>query len=203
MKNLLLLAALICFGGSAQAAPPRPYVAVFRVTPGAAPTKILAFQNTSTGQSVIVDRIEIANASTMTVTGGQAQYWVWGSTQVEHSVAAGKHYAYASALASAPTAITASTAPINVLFEGDSAALVGGNIVTALPLIRPLVVDSDDAATVNRADAWDSSEGRQAVAEPLVLPADSSRALVIEKRMGAASDFTAGSVIIRIFYWLR
>lgn len=208
MKHWMLLTALICFGSPAvQAAPPEPYVAVFRLTPGAAPTHVLAFQNISTGEAVVVDRIEIANASTMTVTGGQAQYWVYASTQLTHSATAGTHYKYGAALASAPTTIvSASTAPTAVLIEGDSAILTAAqrNALSGVaPLLAPLVVDSDDAATVNRLGVWDSFEGRQAQATPLTLPAGSNRALVIEKRMGAASDFTAGSVLIRIFYWRK
>lgn len=204
-KALFALAATLALSAPVHAtAAVVPYVNVVRVTPGAAPSKILAFQNTSTTNDVVIRRIEIANASTQTVSGGQAAYWVYLSTQLTHSAAASSFFAYGTALAAQPSYISVSTAPLLVQYEGDSAVLTGGGLTGVPPVINPLVVDNDDAATVNRSAVWyEESQTGNAPAGPLLLTKGSSRALVIEKRQGAASDFTAGSVEIRIFYTVK
>lgn len=187
---------------------PPAYVAVARITPGASPSRVFAFQNIDAGQDVIVRRIDITNSSTFTITGGLSQYWVYASTQLTHSLLTTvQNYKLDTALATAPAAIAASTAPTIVLFEGDSSTLTasqqGALSGVSLPIIRPLAVNDDDAATSSLTDGWGEDIQSGLASMPLVLPHNSKRALVIEKRQLGTTDFTAGSVTIRVFYSLR
>lgn len=185
----------------------KSYVAVVRISSvPASPARVFALQNTSTDQDVLVNRVEVANSSTMTVTGGLMQFWVYGSTAMAHSaLTTVQTYGYSGALVTAPTAVSASTAPINVQFDGDSgiltAAQQNGLSGTALPLIRPLIVNDNLAATGQTSDSW-STENPD-FGSPIILPKNSQRGLVIEKRQFGASDFSAGAVTIRVHYTLR
>jgi hypothetical protein len=212
-KNLVVLAALV---GLSLAAPsraravgtPPTYVTSVRVTPGAAPTHVLAFQNTSASLDVVVRRIEVVNASTQAVTGGAEQFWVYAATSVTHSAAAGTTASYGAALASQPSYLTVSTAPTSVQLEGDSGILTTAQrnaLSGALPIIAPLTVDGDESATPNmRQAAWQAEDqGGANPAGALILPAGANRAIVVEKRAGNSTDFTAGSYIIRVFYTVR
>lgn len=210
-RLLLALAGILLPAMPALAEPatqPPAYVAVVRVTPGASPTKILAFQNISAGEDIIVRRIDITNASTMTVTGGLEAFWIYAATVVTHSdLTTVQNYRLDTALAAAPAAISASTAPINVQYEGDSGVLTAAqqNALSgiAVPVIRPLAVNGDESATTSLSDGWGEDIQSGLVSMPLILAKGSKRALVIEKRQLGSSDFTAGSYNIRIFYSRR
>lgn len=213
-RLLLALAGILLPVMPALAEPavaPPAYVMVVRISSiPVSPARILAFQNVSTGQDVIVRRIDISNASTMTVTGGLMQFWVYASTSLVHSTTSTvQNYKLDTALAVAPAAITASTAPTIVLFENDTSTLTASSQAalsgTAVPLIRPLFVNTDETATTSLTDGWGEDIQSSLASMPLVLPHNSSRALVIEKRQLGSSDFsvTAGAVNIRVFYTLR
>ncbi len=182
------------------------YTAVVRLTPGASPAKVLAFQNTSASQDILVDHIEITNSSTMTVTGGLEQFWVYGSTSLTHSALTSvATYGYNGVLVAQPAAVVMSTAPLNVQYEGDTgiltAAQQGALSGVATPIIRPLAVNNDETATTSLSDGW-TAEALD-WARPIILPRNTQRALVFEKRQLGSSDFTAGSVTIRIHYTVQ
>lgn len=209
-KTLFTLAALLGLAAvSAHAATePKTYVTSVRVTPGAGPSHVLAFQNTSTGIDVIVRGVEVVNASTQAVTGGGEQFWVYASTQLTHSASAGTTASYGTALASAPSYLSVSTAPTGVLIEGDSGVLTASqrnDLAGKLPIIAPLFVDGDESATTTpRRAAWFAeSQDADSPAGPLVLGQSANRALVVEKRAGNSTDFAAGAYIIRVFYSVR
>lgn len=209
-KILLALAALLgpSMLTAGTGAPYLPgYVAVVRISSvPASPARILAFQNTSATQDVLVNRIDATSCSTMTVTSGLMQFWVYSSTQMTHSVATTvQTYGYRGALATAPAGVTASTAPTNVLFEGDSSTLTvaqqGALSGTSLPIIRPLAVNLDETATTSISDSWQHESPD--FGDALLLPHGGNRGLVIEKRQLAATDWSAGCVTFTIHYTLR
>lgn len=210
--KLLLLLALLGLAARAHAGPPQTYESVVRVTLPVVATSsaIYAFQNTSTDNDVLIRKIEISNASTMTVTGGTMQFWVYSSTSLTHSAAVTSNYSYIAALASQPSFVSVSTAPRNIQAEGDASILsVGGALSGVPPIIRPLYINNDEAATSLLYDSWserDESVGLGANkdgAQPLVLPANSQRAIVIQQKRLGTADFAAGSVLVRIFYTIR
>lgn len=216
-KILLALAALLAPLTPAAASnwPVSPvlpnYVTEAQITLGASnasPSKVFAFQNTASGQDVIIDRIEIINASTgVVVTSGLMQFWVYPSTSMTHSDTATSivTHGYAGANVTVPAAIVASTAPINVQYERDSGILTTAqqNALsgTSRPIIRPLVINDDETATLNLFDVWAAESPDYDL--PIVLPKGSNRGLVFEKRQVGATDFTAGTFIVRILYTVR
>lgn len=205
MKTLLVAAVLAVLGVSpVHAGPPETYVSVTRVTAGGALAKLLAFQNTSSASDVVVRKIEVSNASTVTVTGGIMQFWVYGSTSLTHSVTTtADAWTYSDVLGSAPSFISVSTAPSAIQIEGDSGILTtaaSNNLSGQMPLIRPLVVNNDEAATANLFDSWTSDA---VDARPIVLPAGANRALVFEQRQVGGTDYSAGSLFFRITYTLK
>lgn len=212
MKRYLL--ALLAFVGPLTPAIASPgtaslpsYTAVVRISSvPASPARILAFQNTSTNQDILVDRIEIANSSTMTVTSGVMAFWVYTSTSLTHSALTSvQTFGYNAALVAQPAAITMSTAPINVQFEGDTGILTAAqqNALsgTASPVIRPMAVNASNTATASLSDAWAAEQLDWT--HPIILPMKTQRALVFEKRQLADSDWSAGAVTIRIHYTVR
>jgi hypothetical protein len=205
VKHWLLAAALICFGSSAFAAPPPTYINTVRITPGASPARVLAFQNTSSTIDVVVRKIEVVSASTQTVTSGLEQFWVYASTQLTHSASAGRFDSYSAGFTTQPSYVTVSTAPLLVLFENDTSTLTAGQQAglsgTALPLIKPLTVNLDEGAAANFYDSWVSEDPSNN--SPLILPAGANRALVFEKRQKDGTDYSAGLVQIRIYYTVR
>jgi len=185
---------------------PNTRVRVVRITPGAAPLKVLAFQNTSTGEDIIIRKIEIVNSSTQAVTGGIMQFLVYTSTRITHSAAVTTgDYSYSAAPSvTQPASLTVSTAPIAVLVEGNTAADTEASIASMTgypPILRPFVVNSDEAATTNLVDSW--SEESPTLASPLVLPANSQRGIIIEKRQLGATDYAVGGITFRIVYTTR
>ena len=219
MKKLLLaqIGLLLGMAVSARASnwPVSPvlpnYVTEAQITLGASnasPSKVFAFQNTASGQDVIIDRIEVINASTgVAVTSGLMQFWVYPSTSMTHSDTATSivTHGYGAALAAVPAAVVASTAPLNVQYERDSGILTTAqqnNLTgTSLPIIRPLVINDDETATLNLFDVWAAEAPDYDL--PIVLPKGSNRGLVFEKRQVGATDYTAGTFIIRILYTVR
>lgn len=200
MKKLsLVVAALLACLAALAPAPARAdlyYVATATWTARGTGTKSVAFQNTSTSQSVEIVRIEVANAHDgAAVTSGYQQYWVYGSTQMTHGATSPtQNYALGTALASAPSAISFSTAPTGVLYELNTTAKA------AQPLIRPLIVNGDETATVQLSDVWSTplTDGL-----PIVLPAGASRGIVLEQRNLNATSYTAGVLQVNIYYRLR
>lgn len=206
-KTVFALVALLGLSLGAHAAPPAYRTTVVRVTPGASPAYVLAFQNTSSDIDVEVHRVVVSAASTMTVTSGAMQFWVYVSTSLTHSAAAGKYFSHESALASQPSYISASTAPLSVQLEGDSGILTAAqrhSVAGALPVIRPIHVNPDEGATGLFDDAsdlsTDSADSWTASGRPIKLPRGSNRAIVIEKRQLASSDFTDGQVYLKIVW---
>ena len=177
------------------------YVSNQRLTLPAAGSKIYAFQNTSATADVVVRKIEIVGASTQTVTGGLSQFLVYVSTKLVHSAAITDAKSYVTANASQPSHILVSSAPHTVQYEGNSAVLTVAQVnafAGVSPIIRPLIVNNDEAAAANFSDSW-SEESPNGVS-PLLLPAGASRAIVIEKRQQGSADFSDGSIFIRVFY---
>ena len=191
MKNMirrLLTAALLGSPVLALAAP-ADYTHTVTFTPGSAGAEVLGFQNVSDDQDVEIKRIEVSHASTMTVTGGLMQYWVFASTAMTHSDAAGYTHSYRAALASLPAAVNVSTAPTSVTFEEDC------------PLFRPFVVNNDETATAQFSDVWAyDAEGANG---PILLPKGSDRGIVFEQRRLGTADITAGTILVRILYTVR
>jgi len=213
MKNAIAALALLLglAVAPAKAAPPLTYESVVRVTLPVVATSsaIYALQNTGSND-VVIRRIEISNASTMTVTGGTMQFWVYTSTALTHSAAVTSAYSYTSALASQPSAISVSTAPRNIQAEGDSSILsTGGALSGVPPIIRPLYINNDEAATSLLYDSWGESEesiglgDRLEGPQPLLLPASANRAIVIQQKRLGTADFAAGSVLVRVTYTLK
>ena len=183
---------------------PHSYVSTARLTVAGSSVSLFAFQNTSSGVDVVIRKIEISNASTATVTGGTMQFWVYASTQITHSAAITTNYEYAAALIAQPSYISVSSAPTGVLYEGDSSTVTSAASALAgvPPIIRPLYVNNDETATTLLTDSWGADEALNA-AGPLVLNAGANRGIVINQKRLGTSDFTAGSVLIRIFYTTR
>lgn len=215
MKGLLIGALLgILPLGVAQAAPTATYKSCTRVTLAAIgiSSTVYSLQNTASsgGQDVLVRKIEISNASTMTVTGGLMQFWVYLSTSLSHSAAVTTAYSHTGALASQPSYVTVSTKPYNVQAEGDSGILsTGGGLSGVPPPVRPLYVNNDETATANLYDFWSEREESVGLGagkdgpQPIILPAGSQRALVIDKKRLGTADFTDGSLLICTTYTVR
>ncbi len=207
MKTLIAVVGLLFASAlSAQAGPPATYESVVRVTLPVIATSsaIYAFQNTSTGVDVVIRKIEVSNASTMTVAGGTMQFWVYASTALTHSAAVTRNYSYTSALVSQPSYVTVSTAPYAIQAEGDSSGLlVGGALSGVPPIIRPLYVNNDEAAVTLLSDSWSEREESLGEAQPFVLPAGANRGIVIQQKRLGVSDFLAGSVLVRVLYTTR
>jgi hypothetical protein len=204
MKKTLLTFILAFAAVCAHAGAPE-YVATVRLTPGASPSAMLAFQNTSSDLDVVVQKIEITNASTMSVTSGLMQFWVYGSTSMTHSqtLTAASAYTYNAALGAKPSYISLSSAPVLVIYEGDSSSRTAAqmNSLSGVvgPILRPLIVNADESAAANLYDSW-SNENPD---KPLILPHASNRGLVFVKRQLGSSDYTDGQVIFRIVYTVR
>jgi hypothetical protein len=200
---MLTIVAALFMAVSAHADTPTPRVAMVRVTPGAAPAKVLAFQNTSSTSDIVVRKIEIVNASTAAVTSGLMQFWVYGSTSVDHSETTTQDaYSYFAALDSQPSGLSISTKPASATYEGDSdilTAAAANNLSGSRPLLAPLIVNLDESAAANFSASWSQEQDGLF----LILPAGANRALVFEKRQLGSADYTDGQVIIRIFYTLR
>lgn len=208
MKNLIVLAALLLASAlPAKAAPPLTYESVVRVTLPVVATSsaVYAFQNTSTGVGIKIHKIEISNASTMTVTGGTMQFWVYASTALTHSAAVTSNYNLTSKLVSQPSYITVSTAPTAIQAEGDSSGLLTGGALSGVPpIIRPFYVNNDEAATTLLTDSWNEQSEmrgeRTAGPQPIILAPGDNRAIVIQQKRLGTADFAAGSIYIRVVY---
>jgi|CXWL01.1.fsa_nt_gi hypothetical protein len=195
-------AATVTSGGPLVSAP--TYVSVVRVTAtgsALAGTKLYAFQNTSATADVVIRKIEIANASTMTITGGTMQFWVYGSTQFSHSALITTGFSYSTAAASQPSFVKVSSAPLSVQYEGDAAVQVGGGLLGTPPIIRPLYINNDEAAVALLYDSW--SEESLGHSAPLLLPKATNRGIVIDQKRLGTTDFSDGAVYIRIFYTIH
>jgi hypothetical protein len=207
MKTLIAIVGLLLAGAlPAKAGPPATYESVVRVTLPVVATSsaIYAFQNTSTELDVVIRKIEISNVSTMTIAGGLAAYWVYTSTSLTHSAAVTSAYSLTAALASQPSFVSVSTAPRNIQAEGDASILsVGGALSGVPPIIRPLYVNNDEAATAQLVDSWSEREDSLGAAQPLVLPANSQRAIVIQQKRLGTADIAAGSLLVKVFYTTR
>jgi len=199
MNRLLvaLVAALaLCAPARAQFAAsytPYTYVAVATFTAPGTGKNAIAFQNTDPGRDVIVLKVEINNISNAAITGGLMQFWIMGSTVVTPGgTAQTGFYDFKNANIAAPSFVSLSTGPANVVYESN------GN---TFPLYRPLIINSDEAATANLMDSMQPNS--PAGASELILPHGSNRAIVLEQQQLGATNFTAGSIMARITYTLR
>ena len=182
----------------AETLPPTPltYVSVSTFTPSGALTTPWVFQNTDSALDVRILKLELASASTQTVTGGLMQFYLYASTSVTVStITPGTSQTYfydygkAAPSASAPSYITVSTAPSSPLYE------------SALPLYRPFVLNNDETATDHFFDSWDPTA--PANGAELLLPHGANRALVLEQHRLGTSDITAGVVLVRVLYSVK
>lgn len=196
MKKTLLLAALAALLGAGRAhaysAPytPQTYVSVSTFMPGAAGAKLWAFQNTSTTLDVRVLKLEVTGFSTGTVTGGLIQFRVYGSTAITHGgTSQVGFYDAQSALASAPSYVTVSTGPVNVALESP------------WPILRPLFVNNDEAATANLSDGY--TGWTPADAGELILLHNTQRGIVLEQRNMAATNIADGPLFVRVVYTVK
>lgn len=194
MKKLLLtLAFLAGFAlPSAHAARvPLTYIHTSTWTVGGSGTKAWAFQNTSSGISVRIHKLEMGSATGATVTGGIQQFWVYGSTSLTHGdTSQVSFYDTAGANATAPSYVSVSTRPTVVVYEGKNDR--------QLPIFRPLIINADESAAANFYDALVPSS--PAEAEEFLLPEGANRALVIEQKQFGATDYVAGVVFVRVVW---
>jgi hypothetical protein len=199
-KTMLALVALLGLSLAAAPAARADYygVVVATWTAGGSATKALAFQNTSTTQSVEILRIEVANATNgSAITGGAMMFWVYASTAMTHGGTSQRlNYALSSANASLPSAISASTGPVNVAYENNTTSK------GALPILRPLFVNNDEAATSLLSDTW-SAEGDSFLSGAIILPAGANRGIVLEQQNLVATSVSQGVVAARIFYRIK
>lgn len=206
MKKILLKLALLGFafvpvlalagGGN----PPLTYVAVatFTATSGA---NVVAFQNTSADLDVRVLKIEVSNAHDVSAnTGGLVQYWVFGSTAVVHGgTGQTRSFSLSSTNAGQPSYITISTGAVSPSLEN----LSGGS---SLPLIRPLVVNTDDGASSNLTDSYtDLGPASSAASDssPLILPHGSNRALIVQQHDLGGGAINTGKMRASFIYTVR
>ena len=186
---LLLFAPFLA--APAQASPPpQTYISVATFTAGGDAANVWAFQNTSTTLDVRVLKIEVSNASTEAVSGGLMQFWLYGSTVVTHggtSQVGG--YGQTTANATLPTYVSVSTGPVSVTYE------------KSLPLARPLISNDDETATTNLSDSLSSVA--PADGQELLLPHNTSRALILTQKQHNGASITAGVVMVRVLYTIR
>lgn len=208
-KTLFGFAALLISAAPALAVSSQPllktYVSTVRVTLPVVATSsaIYAFQNTDAAVDVVIRKIEISNASTMTVTGGTMQFWVYGSTQMTHSAAVTSNYGYGAALTTQPSFVSVSSAPYNIQVEGDAAVITGGSLSGTPALIRPLYVNNDEAAVTLLTDSWSDEDPNGENAGLITLNHGANRGIaIVQKRLGT-TDISAGSVLVRVFYNVR
>lgn len=202
----VLLASQLPAAASTGTPPLKTYVSTVRVTLPVVATSsaIYALQNTDANVDVVIRRIEISNASTMTVTGGTMQFWVYASTQITHSAAITSNYGYGAALTSQPSFVTVSSAPTGILVEGDASILtVGGALSGVPPIIRPLYVNNDEAAVTLLTDSWSDEDPNGENAGLIVLNHGANRGIAIQQKRLGTADFAAGSVLVRVFYNVR
>jgi hypothetical protein len=199
MKKRIFFAVVAFLGLSALLAPmeaeavPNTYVSVSTFTPGGANSKPWAFQNTSADLDVEVLKFEVSSISTGIYTGGLMQFWLFASTQVTHGgTGQVASYNFASANGTAPSHVSVSTGPINVLYENKQNR--------QLPLLRPLIINNDETATSNFQDGYTDL---LADSSPLLLPRNSSRALVLEQRQLGTADITDGTVMVRVLFTVK
>src|SRR6185437_4250876 len=175
MKKILLALAVLTAALPARAlypagSPllnPATYVAVATFTLAGTGTNEFALQNTASDQDVRIEKIDVT-VSSATAAGGIAEFWVFTSTAL---TAGGTSqtwtYSYTKALAAAPSAVSLSTGPTNVVLENP------------LPVVRPLVVSTLSSATLNLTDGYSDLVGD---ALELLLAKGSSRAIVIQQQ---------------------
>lgn len=191
MKNLLMIVALLALAAPAKAA--SYYVAVATWTAGGTGTNAVAFQNTDSGRSVRVLKIEVSNVSNSAITGGVMQFWVMGATvATAGGTSQVSFYDTQAANVTAPSYVSFSTGPVGVVFEGKQ--------TRQLPIARPLIVNDDEAATIS---LWDSTSPSDYPRSEFLLPAGSNRAIVLRQMQLGATDFTAGILMARIFYTIE
>lgn len=201
MKTLLLtLAALLgplvpaIAAGGAPSYAPKTYVSVATFTAAGNGTNAFAFQNVSAGEDVRVLKVELTSVTSGTVTSGLMQFWLMGSTVVTAgSTGAVSLYDYATPNAAAPASISASVAPTGVVYEGKQ----GGQ----LPFDRALIVNPDETATSNFRD--ELSFTAPADGAEFILPHGSNRAVVLLQKQFGTTDFSAGTLMVRVLYTVK
>lgn len=201
--KMLIAALMALMAASAQASflspQPTTQVMVATFTAGGTGTNAIAFQNTSTTNDVRILKITVCNVTTTAITGGLVQYWALMSTAATpggtSQVSFGDFGAANTTNATFPAGIVASTGPVNVTFEGKA----GGT--SQLPIIRPLVINTDETATISLYDEYYgvyTDDQRD-----LLLPKNTQRALILRQMQLGPTDFTAGTVLVRIHYTVR
>jgi hypothetical protein len=201
MKNAIVALALLLGLAVAPAKAATYNIAIATWTAGGSATKALAFQNTSSSLDVEVIKIEVSNAQDgAAITGGLMQFWVYASTSLVHG---GTSQTLGHSLRAANTALVSavslSTGPVTVVYENNSATK------GALPILRPLIINNDEAATANFVDSWaaPASDRGPLFTESILLPAGANRGIVLEQKNLAATSVTAGVVMARIHYLVK
>lgn len=201
MRNAIVALALLLGLAVAPAKAATYNVAVATWTAGGSATKALAFQNTASNQDVEIIKIELSNAQNgAAITGGLIQFWVYGSTVITHGgTSQTLGYGLRAANTTLPSSISFSTGPVNVVYENNSAAK------GAMPLLRPLILNNDEAAAANFADSWSApmADRGPLFTESILLPGGANRGIVIEQQNLAATSVTAGVVMARIHYIVK
>ena len=202
MKKILLSLAVLGFSflppvaHAASNNPPPSYVVTATMTATNA-AKLFVLQNTSADIDVLIRRIEVANVhNESAITGGMAQFWVFGSTAITHgSTARVRTFSLSGANASAPSYVSVSELPTFSPYEN----LSGGASHPLLP--RPLYVNTDETAVApSLADAYTEPEFD---ASPLILPKNSGRAIVIEQNKLADAVMNTGKLKLSVVYTVR
>lgn len=200
MKKMLL--AVLALGGlslpvhAASNNPPPSYVVTATMTATNA-AKLFVLQNTSADIDVLIRRVEVANVhNESAITGGMAQFWVYGSTAITHGTTTRvRTFSLSSTNASAPSYVSVSEIPTFSPYEN----LSGGTSHPLLP--RPLYINTDETAVApNLSDAYAEPEFD---ASPLILPKNSGRAIVVEQNKMADAVMNTGKIRISVVYTVR
>lgn len=195
----LALAALMPARAHASyATPPQSFVAVATFTAsGAAGTgsNVIGFFNhastiTNTSMSnVYIQRIELANCSTQTVSGGTMAFWVYtASAIVDGSTLNVSSFSYAGN--AWPQQIIMSTSPTGVGFANNTATL---------PILAPCILNNDETSAVNLANTV-CFDANTAALSPIRLTKGVNSGIVIQQNRFGTSDISGGCVLARVVF---
>lgn len=201
MKKMLwgFAAALALLSGApAQASPSYSptFVVIATFTATGQGTIPFGFKNASSAVDVKVQKVEVFNCSTHTVSGGVMLYNIIPSTTITagtvvqvSTYSLDRNFTY-------PLNVQASISPTTVVFETKQSS--------QLPFFRPLYLNNDDAATTMLSDSWNAREGND---EPqaLVFLRSENRGFVLKQEHfgvgeGTSGDIVAGCVGVRVMF---
>ncbi len=196
MNKIKLLLALMALALPTMAKAERipTYVAIATWTAGGSTTKAFAFQNTSSTRDVVIIKIALVPTTSGTVTSGPMNFYVYASTNMTHGglsqVSAGS---YNTPNWTAPSFVSVSTGPTNVVYENKDTYQLPLTIIGANP-------DETGTPLMN---VIDNGVDLPAEDQGIVLPKGQNRGIVIEQKQFGASDYTAGTMAAKIIYIIR